>query len=49
VFGISGFVTGPLIAALFIAVWDVVATSRAAERAGAGQANSQAGGPADPA
>ena len=33
VFGISGFVTGPLIAALFIAVWDVVATSRAAERA----------------
>ncbi|HET9735611.1 MAG TPA: AI-2E family transporter [Burkholderiales bacterium] len=46
VFGISGFVTGPLIAALFIAVWDVVATSRAAERAGAGQANPRAGGPA---
>jgi predicted PurR-regulated permease PerM len=35
VFGISGFVTGPLIAALFVAVWDVVATSRAAEREGA--------------
>lgn len=34
VFGISGFVTGPLIAALFVAVWDVVATSRAAELAG---------------
>jgi predicted PurR-regulated permease PerM len=34
VFGISGFVTGPLIAAVFVAVWDVVATSRAAERAG---------------
>lgn len=32
VFGISGFVMGPLIAALFVAVWDVVATSRAAER-----------------
>jgi predicted PurR-regulated permease PerM len=49
VLGISGFVTGPLIAALFIAVWDVVATSRAAERAGAGQASPQAGGPAGPA
>lgn len=46
VFGISGFVTGPLIAALFIAVWDVVATSRAAERAGAGPAEARAGGPA---
>ncbi len=34
-FGISGFVTGPLIAALFVTVWDVVATSRAAARAGA--------------
>ena len=34
VIGISGFVTGPLIAALFVAVWDVVATSRAAEREG---------------
>jgi len=31
--GISGFVTGPLIAAMFLAVWDVVATSRAATRA----------------
>lgn len=28
--GISGFVTGPLVAAMFLAVWDVVATSRAA-------------------
>jgi predicted PurR-regulated permease PerM len=36
VFGISGFVTGPLIAALFVAVWDVVATSRAAERESGG-------------
>src|SRR5512134_989843 len=34
VLGITGFVTGPLIAALFVAVWDVVATSRAGERAG---------------
>ena len=32
-FGVSGFVTGPVIAALFVAVWDVVATSRAAELA----------------
>jgi predicted PurR-regulated permease PerM len=46
VFGISGFVTGPLIAALFIAVWDVVATSRAAERAGVRLADMQGGGPA---
>lgn len=45
-FGISGFVTGPLIAALFIAVWDVVATSRATERASAGPAEAQASGPA---
>ena len=28
VFGLNGFVIGPLIAAVFIAVWDVVATSR---------------------
>jgi predicted PurR-regulated permease PerM len=28
VFGLNGFVIGPLIAAMFIAVWDVVATSR---------------------
>lgn len=28
--GVSGFVTGPLIAALFIAVWEVVAASKAA-------------------
>ncbi|HEX9184099.1 MAG TPA: AI-2E family transporter [Burkholderiales bacterium] len=44
VFGISGFVTGPLIAALFIAVWDVVATSRAAERAGEAAGGGPAGG-----
>jgi predicted PurR-regulated permease PerM len=31
-FGISGFVTGPLIAALFVAIWDIVATARAAAR-----------------
>jgi predicted PurR-regulated permease PerM len=35
VLGISGLVTGPLIAALFIAVWEVVAASKAAEQAGA--------------
>jgi predicted PurR-regulated permease PerM len=29
IFGLNGFVIGPVIAALFIAVWDVVATSRA--------------------
>jgi predicted PurR-regulated permease PerM len=46
VFGISGFVTGPLIAALFVAVWDVVATSRAAERAGVPAAGNPGGGPA---
>jgi predicted PurR-regulated permease PerM len=28
VFGLNGFVLGPLIAAMFIAMWDVVATSR---------------------
>ncbi|MES2562019.1 MAG: AI-2E family transporter [Pseudomonadota bacterium] len=28
IFGLNGFVIGPLIAAIFIAVWDVVATSR---------------------
>jgi predicted PurR-regulated permease PerM len=44
--GISGFVTGPLIAALFVAVWDVVATSRAAERAEIAQAAAQGDGPA---
>jgi predicted PurR-regulated permease PerM len=36
VFGISGFVTGPLIAALFLAVWHVVPTLRAATQAGGG-------------
>ncbi len=30
IFGLNGFVIGPAIAALFIAVWDTVATSRAA-------------------
>jgi len=33
IFGFNGFVIGPIIAAMFIAVWDVVAASRAAERA----------------
>jgi predicted PurR-regulated permease PerM len=28
VFGINGFVIGPLIAAMFIAVWDIVAAER---------------------
>ena len=32
IFGLNGFVIGPLIAAMFIAVWDVVATSRATVR-----------------
>jgi predicted PurR-regulated permease PerM len=29
VFGLNGFVLGPLIAALFITVWDIVTTSKA--------------------
>ncbi len=33
VLGVSGLVTGPLIAALFVAVWQVVAASKAAEEA----------------
>jgi predicted PurR-regulated permease PerM len=45
-FGITGFVTGPLIAALFVAVWDVVATSRAGERAGVPLTDRKGGGPA---
>jgi predicted PurR-regulated permease PerM len=32
IFGLNGFVIGPVIAALFIAVWDVVATSKAVPR-----------------
>jgi len=28
VFGLNGFVIGPLIAAMFIAVWDIFASSR---------------------
>ena len=32
VFGINGFVIGPLIAAMFIAVWDTVAQMNAARR-----------------
>jgi len=32
IFGLNGFVIGPLIAAMFIAVWDVVSTSRARTR-----------------
>lgn len=31
-FGINGFVIGPLIAAMFISVWDIVASSRARTR-----------------
>ncbi len=34
-FGLNGFVIGPLIAAMFIAVWDIFATEQA-------QANAQA-------
>jgi predicted PurR-regulated permease PerM len=33
IFGINGFVIGPLIAAMFIAVWDTVAQDNAARRA----------------
>src|SRR5687767_9671517 len=33
IFGFNGFVIGPIIAAMFIAVWDVVAASRS-ERTG---------------
>jgi predicted PurR-regulated permease PerM len=36
IFGLNGFVIGPVIAALFIAVWDVVATSRPAPTASGG-------------
>ena len=32
IFGLNGFVIGPLLAAMFIAVWGVVATSRASMR-----------------
>ncbi|MGH7631996.1 MAG: AI-2E family transporter [Gemmatimonadales bacterium] len=32
IFGLNGFVIGPLIAAMFITVWDTVATSRSAAR-----------------
>jgi predicted PurR-regulated permease PerM len=31
IFGLNGFVIGPLIAAMFIAAWDIVATSKVAE------------------
>jgi predicted PurR-regulated permease PerM len=34
IFGFKGFVIGPVIAALFIAVWDTVATARANSRIG---------------
>jgi predicted PurR-regulated permease PerM len=36
VFGVNGFVIGPLIAAMFMASWDIFAASRAAMRRGAG-------------
>jgi predicted PurR-regulated permease PerM len=29
IFGLNGFVIGPVIAAMFMAVWDIVASSRA--------------------
>jgi predicted PurR-regulated permease PerM len=32
IFGLNGFVIGPVIAAMFMAVWDIVASSRAALR-----------------
>jgi len=32
IFGLNGFVIGPVIAAMFMAIWDIVATSRAAIR-----------------
>jgi predicted PurR-regulated permease PerM len=32
VFGLNGFVIGPVIAAMFLSVWDIVATSKAAAR-----------------
>ena len=34
VFGANGFVVGPLIAALFVAVWEIVGVSREIDRAG---------------
>jgi predicted PurR-regulated permease PerM len=32
IFGLNGFVIGPVVAAMFIAVWDIVASSRAGLR-----------------
>ncbi len=32
IFGLNGFVIGPVIAAMFMAVWDIVASSRAEMR-----------------
>ena len=32
IFGVSGFVIGPVVAAMFIAVWDIVTTSRSGVR-----------------
>jgi predicted PurR-regulated permease PerM len=32
IFGLNGFVIGPVIAAMFMAVWDIVASSRAESR-----------------
>jgi predicted PurR-regulated permease PerM len=32
VFGLNGFVIGPLIAAMFMAVWDIFSASRAERR-----------------
>jgi predicted PurR-regulated permease PerM len=36
VFGLNGFVIGPVIAAMFIAAWDIFSISRKADQAGAG-------------
>lgn len=42
VFGLAGFVAGPVIAALFIAVWEVVATYRADGRGAPADVDAQA-------
>jgi predicted PurR-regulated permease PerM len=42
IFGINGFVIGPVIAAMFISAWDIFATERAADEAAADAAQSEA-------
>ena len=34
IFGLNGFVIGPLIAAMFMATWQIFSTSRRAEQTG---------------